>query len=362
MIRERLLGLIWVLVLCGILVAGLAPFGRPRNAVTWLGNENGLRFGKYATVLSSGAFEVAAAQEEPSCSLEIWLQPGLTNASNTLLSFYLSENPLQFAMYQYRSNLILKHESLGDQHRTKTIGIEGVYRQIKRIFVTITSGARKTSIYVDGALAESFPEFRFGKNCTGQLVLGTSPVGNDRWSGQLLGLAIYERELTPAQVLQHYGTWTTRGRPELSGSENAIAVYLFDERAGNIVHNSVRPGIDLYIPDRYSLVHQAFLYPFWKEFKPSRKYLKDVVINIAGFIPLGFFFCAYWSSVRPIKRAALTTVALGFIVSLTIEILQSYLPTRDSGTTDLITNTLGTFIGVMLYASKYARALLPKVY
>src|ERR1700730_10818238 len=96
MIRRRLPGLICVLVLCGILVAGLAPFGRPRNAVTWLGNENGLRFGKYATALSSGAFEVAAAQQEPSCSLEIWLQPGLTNASNTLLSFYLPENPLQF--------------------------------------------------------------------------------------------------------------------------------------------------------------------------------------------------------------------------------------------------------------------------
>jgi VanZ like protein len=58
------------------------------------------------------------------------------------------------------------------------------------------------------------------------------------------------------------------------------------------------------------------------------------------------------SSVRPIKHAVLTTVLLGFTVSLTIEILQSYLPTRGSGTTDLITNTFGTFIGVKLYASK----------
>jgi VanZ family protein len=362
MIRTRLPGLICISVLCGILVAGLVPFERPRNAVTWLGSENGLRFGNYGTIWSSGTFETAGAQDEPSCSLEIWLQPGRTSASNTLLSFYTPENPQQFSVHQYRANLVLKSVIQGDQHRTETIGIEGAFREIKRMFVTITSGAQKTSIYVDGTLAESFPRFRFGKDCTGQLVIGTSPVRAERWSGQLLGLAIYERELTPAQVLQHHDTWTTQGRPEVFGNEHAMAVYLFNERAGNVVHNDVRPGIDLYIPERYSLLHQKFLEPFWKEFKPGRAYWKDILINIAGFIPLGFFFCAYWSSARPIKHAALTTVVLGLIVSLTIEILQSYLPTRGSGTTDLITNTFGTFLGVKLYASKTARALLAKVY
>jgi VanZ family protein len=362
MTRTRLPGLLCVSVLCGILVAGLVPFQRPRNAVTWLGNENGLRFGTYGTIWSSGTFKRAAGQDSPSCSLELWLEPGRTNASNTLLSFYTPENPLQFSLHQYRANLILRREIRGGLHRAEGIGIEGVFRQIKRVFITITSGTQNTSIYIDGALAESFPRFRFGENCTGQLVVGTSPLVNDRWLGQLLGLAIYGRELTQAQVLEHYDTWTSEGRPQLSGNEQAMAIYLFNERAGNIIHNVVRPGIDLYIPERFSLLHQKFLEPFWKEFKPGRKYLKDVLLNIAGFIPLGFVFCAYWSSVRPIKHAGLTTVLLGLTVSLTIEILQSYLPTRDSGTTDLITNTFGTFIGVRLSASKIAQAFLAQIY
>jgi VanZ family protein len=355
MIR-KLPALICGLILCGILAAGLAPFQRPRNAVTWLGNENGLHFGNYGTIYSPGTLEVSGTQDKSSCSIEIWMQPARAIAANTFLSFYRPENRTQFTLQQYQSNLIVGRGIRGKQHRSDIVGVEGVFREIKPVFISITSGAQKTSVYLNGALAESFPQFRLDGNCTGRLVIGTSPIRNERWSGKLKGLAIYRWELNPAQVREHYESWTTQGRPDLSGDENALAVYLFNERSGKVVHSAVGPGMDLYIPERYSILHQKFLEPFWEEFKPKRGYWKDVLINIVGFIPFGFFFCAYWSSVRPIKHPVFTTIALGFTVSLTIEILQSYLPTRGSGTTDLITNTLGTFIGTKLYALKSAQA------
>ena len=101
--------------MCGILAAGLAPFQRPRNGVTWLGNENGLRFGNHGTVLSSGTFQAAAAQNEASCSFEIWLEPGPVNGSNTLLSFSTPENPLQLSLRRYRASLVLTRQVPGDQ-------------------------------------------------------------------------------------------------------------------------------------------------------------------------------------------------------------------------------------------------------
>ena len=136
-----------------------------------------------------------------------------------------------------------------------------------------------------------------------------------------------------------------------------MALYLFDEHAGRVIHNQVSSGPDLYIPDRYLVLDQILLQPFWQEFHPTRGYLKDVLMNIAGFVPFGFLFCAYLSLACRIKRPALVTILLGLALSFTIEFLQWFLPTRDSGTTDLITDTLGTAIGARFYRSNFWRTV-----
>lgn len=359
--RARIHGLICLSVLIGILVAGLTPFRSPKNNVQWLTNENGLSFGRYGTIWSSRPFEATTSHDESSCSLEFWLQPGSIVSSNTILAFSTPENPLQFTVLQYHALLILQRVIQSAKDRTETIGIDGVFGHIRPVFVTLTSDAQQASIYVDGNLVRTFSPFSFGDRCTGILVLGTSPVGNSIWRGQLRGLAIYQRELTPEQVLRQYQSWTAHGRPEISELEKPVALYLFDEHRGSVVHNAVYPGIDLDIPNRYSLLHQKFLEPFWQEYKRVPGHWWDALVNILGFIPLGLVFCSYWATVRSLKHAALISVLLGFAVSLTIEVTQAYLPTRSSGTTDLITNTLGTFLGVRLYATGVVKRMIEKL-
>jgi VanZ family protein len=365
-IRQRgvtFLGVICVAVLGIILTLGLWPFHVPKNGVAWLRNRSGLRFSRHGTVFSSGVLTMTTAQSEACGSLEIWLQPGRRWASHTFLTFYVPENPFQFSLHQSQADLALQ-TAIQDEYGTKTVSfrVPDVFRKRGPVFITINSGSQGTVVYIDGVPAKRAPQFRlFPKELTGRLVLGDSPKRGDSWSGQLLGLAIYHRELTAPQVLKHYAAWTQRERPEIAGDERNIALYLFDERGGNVVHNKAGPGADLYIPEKYVVLDQVFLERPWREFSRSMSYFRAFLKNIVGFIPLGFCFYAYLSAARYVKRPALATVILGTLVSLTIEVLQAYLPTRESGMTDLITNTFGTYIGVLLYrvVSPMLAATLP---
>ena len=339
-----------VLSLCGILVAGLWPFHSPKNQVQWLENENGLRFGHYGTILSSGIFE-RANSDGPSCSLEIWLEPDRTWGTGTVLAFYRPSSPRQFSLQQSYTDLALRRdiEDLHHQEQLAEMSVDDVFRK-KRVFITVTSDGQRTTAYIDGQLVTRSLQFGLSiDDLTRQLIGATSPLQSDSWSGQLRGVALYRSELSAAQVAQHYQDWVQKGKPMVGDSERALALYLFDERAGNIVHNEVRSGIDLYIPERYLVVHQTLLEPAWKEFHRQKNYLKNALFNIGGFVPLGFLVCAYFSLAGRVRRPAIAAVVVGAIVSATIEVLQAHLPTRDSGMTDVITNTIGACIGVLLY-------------
>jgi hypothetical protein len=353
------------LLLGGILVAGLWPFHSPRNEVTWFAGGNGLRFGRHGMILSSGKFKAANVPADAPCSLEIWFEPARTAGSGTLFAFYAPGNPRQFSLFQSSAFLGVGSNLREERYQTPTTRfyVGDIFRQGKPVFVTVTANGGQTSVYVDGVLARTAPQFPLSsQDFAGKLVIGNMPRAGNSWSGLLRGLAFYNQEITPAQVAHHYETWTEKGRPDVSENERAMALYLFDERAGRVIHNQVPSGSGLYIPDRYLVLDQTLLSPPWVGFHPNWSYYKDVLINIGGFIPFGFLFCAYFSLAGRIKTPALLTILLGFTLSLTIESLQSFLPTRDSSTTDVITNTLGTCLGAWLYCLGFWRGLLARIW
>jgi VanZ family protein len=342
-ISKELLASACFLLVCILLTAGLWPFHAPRNQVSWLPG-HGLEFGKHATLLSSTPFPVPPGAAGTACSFEIWLKPEVVYESGTILAFD-TQGPVRFSVSQWDADLVLQTTF---PHGRKRLFVSDVFPSPVRTFLTITSTGQSTLVYVNGAIVKSFPGFPFcGAPLAGRLVIANSPVENNSWAGQMWGLALYQTALAPSEVSRHYGNWRVSGQPETDPQQLPLAIYLFTEGKGTLVHDGGSARIDLQIPERFLVLHERFLELPWNEFQPTVSYFKDILINIGGFVPFGFFLMAYFSISN--KESGTPPVLLGFAVSLTIEVLQSFLPTRFSGTTDLITNTFGTWLGVLSY-------------
>lgn len=111
------------------------------------------------------------------------------------------------------------------------------------------------------------------------------------------------------------------------------------------------------------LIIYASLYPFtgWRDqgvaldaflFAPMPRYFTvfDVVVNIAGYFPLGFLLVlAFNMPHRPLLAVVCATL-LAFLLCLTLEALQAFLPSRIASNLDVLCNTAGGLCGAIFGA------------
>jgi hypothetical protein len=345
------------LVLCIILVAGLWPFRAPPNGVSWSKNEHGIRLHR-GTLVSRDAFHSASSQAIESCSFEVSLKPLSTSNGGVILAFDSSpDGRTPFSLRQYGTSLAIQRYAI-DEHgmpQRPWLKVDGVVHEDEQSLVTVTSGKGRTTVYVNGVMVGQSLTLGMIKNdLTGRLVVGTSTV-DQSWTGEIAALAIYERELTSLEVARHSQDWAHSGKLTMPLDGTTMAFYRFDNREGNTIRNEIDQRTDLIAPAAYRILHPAYLRPLWDDFNDSGaawkhwNYWKDISVNVAGFIPVGFVIMTYFSSVKIIRYPILIVVVVGFAISFTIETLQYFLPTRDSSISDLLTNTLGTVFGIALY-------------
>jgi VanZ family protein len=341
-------GALALLTACATLVAGLIPFGAPKNAVSFANGENGICFGRHGTALTLGRFELPGGG--PGGSVELWVEPAKIWARGSILTFYRFSESREFRLEQDYVALVLRLRDKDERTEDgrQVLRIENVFRK-KQAFITVTSDGQETSVYIDGQLAGKSSDFKLSKkDLSGQLILANSPFRDQSWRGEVRGLAIYGTALDAVPVQQHYQNWTERGGPLPQDSEQVRALFLFREHLGSVILNAVSGGMNLEAPKRFLVVDQLRFESPVSEYHSEPTYLKNAALNIAGFIPLGFVLSLCLASVPRIKRATLLAVLAGIGVSLAIEYSQSFLATRYSGCTDLFTNTIGTWMGAIL--------------
>jgi VanZ family protein len=367
--RRRVAG-VCLLVLGCIAVAGFWPFHVQRNKVNWIQGENGLNFGRHGSAVSASAFGASRSSDATGNSLEIWLTPARVPGGGSIISFdSSSDRQAPFLLRQYGDSIAV-HRYLIDEHGNISqpfLRSGRVFDTGKSVFVSLVSNQSNTDIYVNGALTRTFSNQGItSAELTGRLVLANSTT-DDSWAGRISGLAVYDRSLSPSEVSAHFNAWTSGQAKSVTAEPSLAALYLFDEREGNTVHNLVNPATNLTIPVRYFILHPMFLRSVWNQYSHTRSawkkrsFWEDLGVNVGGFMPVGFAFFAYFSSRKRLGHPVLSVIFMGFLLSFTVEALQWLLPNRDSGMTDVVTNTTGTALGVLLYQSSMVRALWMKI-
>jgi len=343
---RRALGLLSILAVCGILSLGLWPFHSPRNQVSWVPNQNAVRFGEHGTTLSSGVFNPAKAQ---ALTLELWIRPARVWMHGTVLSFYDRQHNLLFCVRQDNPALVLQSgiPDLGNHGRPLQLRLEEVFRK-QSIFLTIAVDGQGARIYINGEPADVKGDLQLRPgDFSGQLIVANSPWRDTSWSGEMRALAIYDRKFSATEVVQSYARWSDGQATANEVSDRALLLYSFHEGEGRVVHGQGTLAMDLDIPERFVVVDQLWFEPISSEIYSHENYLKDDLINVLGFVPLGFVLAAYFAMATSIRRPVLAATLIGLGVSMTIEVLQALLPTRFSGVSDLFTNTLGSMIGAI---------------
>jgi hypothetical protein len=199
---RKLAFILGVLLVCAILSAGLWPFHAPRNNAHWLPDRNGLAFALHGVALTSAA--LPAGGRADASTLEILLAPEEAWRGGTVLSLFDPATSSQLALRQNYTDLVVQRRIGTRRYASSDLTVEEVFRR-PVFLVTLSSDGSNTLVYINGELAANSPTFAFSaKDLERQIIVGTSALQPDSWSGEVRGLALYRSQLDAASVAQHY--------------------------------------------------------------------------------------------------------------------------------------------------------------
>jgi len=355
---KLLIGLL-IAILFGVLFFGLRPKDFTfTNGANWISERPGIRFSKYGIAYTDPFVESIeeGISELNGFSIKIAFKPESFHEEgfNFILSIHNGKNCDQLLVGQWRSHIIIMN---GDDYpyKRKTNRITAnIFSSTPRItFLTVSTSKEGTKVYVGSQLVKTNSNLilRLPKGDKTRLILGNSVYGKHSWNGEIYGLAFYDYPLNAHETVFHTKRWHKDHNLSFTEKGKPAVLYLFDEKRGKRAFDYGKGKLHLEIPPRMHALEKIILSPPWIRLELNRNFFIDIIVNIIGFIPLGFVLSATLIEINVTskKRVVLMTVSLCFIISLIVEIVQAWVPSRSSDMLDLISNTSGALIGAVIY-------------
>ena len=230
--------------------------------------------------------------------------------------------------------------------------VEGVFGRGGRQHIVVTYDGTEKRVYVDGTLRASSRALR-GSFANWDpdhvLVLGNEATGLRPWRGRLGLVAVYDRALSPDEVsARHASLAASGGARSLDG---LVVLYRFAPHRNVVADESgLPPPLDLEFP---TLAAPPRVYLDTDREYLHRRFVEaetfEIAVNLVIFVPLGFLVAGA-ARAWPLQTATVValTLALGALLSLAAETVQYFLISRYSELGDVILNTIGTALGLLL--------------
>ncbi len=342
----------WGLLLLGglYLAIGWWPWQPwPDNRVQWRQDGPGLKFQPPSlAVLPPLSLEILPA--EPGgvwIELELMASPQAVPALQQVLTLHHGGAPAKIAVCQWKSDLLLWIPAPDAPRGIREIGT--TVADGRPHLVTLVFGEHETRIYVDGVLRRRSVEFRVHPEAwRGQWVLGDAPAGKRGWRGELRSLGVGRGPRPSEQVIERQGEWERREAGGMGTTPGMVAFFALNEGRGRMASGRV-PGVWLELPKVYTVPHKLPLAWSGDLTQIWRRDVRDTLVNVLGFIPLGVLAWLACAQVGPTLRW-LGVLGSGLLLSSIIETGQIWLPERVSSAIDLFCNGLGSMLGGLLGA------------
>jgi VanZ family protein len=324
------------------------------NHVQWSTRGNGLRFGPNGMAYAEIALP-ACGEEGCAFTLEAALRPdGSEDARfRIIVLIHDGDDEDQFLLGQWRSSLVVMNGDDYDGRRgLPRTGIRNAFSSGRPLLVAVTSGPSGTALFVDGRRVRHHDGFRLslpGDGASVRLIVGNSGYVRHPWTGEVQGLAVYDRPLDPERLAAHFTSWSREKAFSSFLADDPAALYGFGENGGTKTRDLAGKNPPLAVPPE--------LKPFQRDIlavpRPmglQRSYVTDLVVNLFGFVPFGLVLGALLthSGRRSRRLGFLLTVLTCFVTSLAIEIVQAWIPSRSSELSDLLLNAAGGALGFLL--------------
>lgn len=356
-IRYKLLFALSLIIFLIILFFGLSGNGSYfSNDVTWIKYEPGIRFGNYgiAYALIDNILVKDSISKAKAFSIEMAVKPENFDLKGfkLILTLHDGKDSNQLIVGQWQSHIIaMNGDDYTARRKVKRISADIISNPSKKMLLTITTGDEGTKLYLDGKLIETESDLtlRIPEENMLYLTLGNSVYGNNSWRGEVYSVALYGDILVPEIIQDHFNAWSNNRTYTFKKDRNPLLFFTFDEREGTETIDQVTGVQKLNLPVRFHILKKRFISPPWRDFQLNKSFFIDFIINLLGFIPLGFALCALFIKSGGLlqKKALLFSVVSCLVISLCIEIAQAWIPSRSSQGLDLILNTVGAFIGTL---------------